>query len=174
MKFNLLFIVLLIVFSRQVLAQDTVVSNSKTLFLNGIYLNNSKKLLPWGTAFNDISQYEHPQIFCSTKTNTKVVWDSAYILDSVRVTLSAFYFRCFEKKSPTRKLHTVYGFIDSADIPKVKLLLDSYTQSKGQYSISKRGYRYYWKTDGCNVVLGYNKFQQAFLNIQTTNFSYWR
>jgi len=156
-------------------AQSSSDSEKTSLFFTGIALHTPKTFIPWGTAFSEIRKYGNPKVFCSTRTNTKVVWDSVYILDSVRVTLTTFYFKCFEKKSPTGKLNTIYGFLDSADIPKVRLFLDKYTNTQAQVIDKGKGqYGYSWRIDDCNVTLGYTKKQKAYFNIQTQDFSYWR
>jgi hypothetical protein len=141
--------------------------------LKGISFERANLTVPWGTTYDEVKKYGNPKIFCSTKTITKVSWDSIYILDSIKVNFWTFYFGCFEKHKPTRKLNTIYGSIDSTDIAKVKTILDRHTNSSATLSKSKKSYSYYWEFDNCNVRLGYRKKGGAFFDIQTKNKIFW-
>lgn len=141
--------------------------------LKGISFQRANLTLPWGTTFDEITKYGNPKIFCSTKTNTKVLWDSVYIQDSIKVNFWAFYFRCFEKHKPTHKLNTIYGSIDSVDISKLKTLLENYSNTPASVFKSKKSFTYGWIIDNCNVKLGYRKNGEAFFDIQTKNKAFW-
>jgi hypothetical protein len=142
-------------------------------FLKGIGFEKLETIVPWGTTFDDIGKYGNPQIYCARKTNTKILWDSVYIFDSIKARFWFFYFRCFQKHKPTGKLNTIYGSIDSIHIPKIKMILDEHSKTSATLSNWKNGYSYYWMIDNCNVRLGYRKNGGAFFDIQTKNKSFW-
>ena len=143
-------------------------------FANGIYSRSSQMMIPWGTTFTEIKKFGNPKISCPTKTNTKVSWDSIYIFDSIRVNFWTFYFRCFEKQRPTGKLSSIYGWIDSTDILKVKSILEDYAKTPPTLFRQKNHYTYHWVVDDCNVNLGFDKRYGGFLNIQTKNKDFFR
>jgi hypothetical protein len=142
-------------------------------FLRGIYLSSPRITMPWGTKFSEISKYGNPKIYCSTKTNTKVLWDSVYIFDSIKVNFRAFYFRCFERHEPTHKLVKIYGVLDSINISSVKNILTARSKSTPTLFKHSHQYTYHWIIDDCYVNLGFNKRSGAFLEVETKNKVYW-
>jgi hypothetical protein len=142
--------------------------------LRGIYVSRPRITIPWGTEFSEITKYGKPKIYCSTKTNTKVLWDSVYIFDSIKVSFIAFYFRCFERHEPTNKLVKIYGILDSVNISSVKDILTA--RSKTAPTLFKHGrqYTYHWIIDDCYVNLGFNRRNGAVLEIETKNKAYWQ
>ena len=172
MKILFLLCLLTCSFPIEILAQYSV--DTSISFFKGIYNRSSDVLIPLGTSFPEIKKYGNPKIFCSTKTNTKVSWDSIYIFDSVRVSFWTFYSRCFEKHKPTGKLSTIYGSIDLMDILNVKSILENYAKTQPTLVTQKKRYTYHWIIDDCNVNLGFDKRYGAFLNVQTKNKYYWR
>jgi len=141
--------------------------------LNGLNFQTANLTVPWGTTFDEIKKYGNPKIFCSTKTNTKILWDSIYILDSIKVSFWTFYSRCFEKHNPKRRLNTIYGSIDSVNIFKLKTILENYSNTPATLFKSKNSYTYSWIIDNCNVKLGYRKNGDSFFDIQTKNKTFW-
>jgi hypothetical protein len=168
MKTLFLLFLLISSFSSKIIAQHSV--DSSFPFAKGVYIRNSV-LLPWGTNFDEIKNY-NPKIICSNKT-TKVSWDSIYIFDSVRVNLWAFFWRCFEKHKPTGRLHSLNGSIDTSDIRKINSFLEKYTDTRPKLTTHKKRYTYYWQIDDCRVRLDFKKRYGAFLYIQTINESYY-
>jgi hypothetical protein len=150
--------------------QESIDSNhnslKKNLFTKGIYMEDSKLLIPWGVSFIEISKYNSPEITCATKTSTRIRWKSVLILDSTAIDFWCFYFRCFSRKKPTGKFNTMYGSIDSAHINKLKNYFEKYTHIPGELTEGKNTYYYYWIIDDCNVKLGYDAFYKAHIWIQ--------
>src|SRR5688572_28128482 len=81
-------------------------TETKTSFLNGIYIQNPNTLIPWGTSFNEIHEFGDPKIRIGN-INTLVTWDSVYIFDSIKITLLSFYDIGFMKKTPVGKFRRV-------------------------------------------------------------------
>jgi hypothetical protein len=149
-------------------AQGTVASPSqKRLFLDGIHICNSNVTIPWGIHFDDISNYGAPTVSCSNKYHTKVQWLSVKILDSLDINLHCFYFYCFQKRKPSGALKSMYGIIESLDLPKYKSYLEEYSGSSGILKKLGSSFIRQWEIDNCRVMLGVNKSNESFLYIVT-------
>ena len=145
-------------------SQETSVRNN-TLFLNGIYLENLKILLPWEINFSDFSKIGNPSCMKDPyhRNQVYVKWDSVSILEGIKVNLRVQIMRKFLCEDKSISI-LIFNF--TTDLTGVKNLKKYFVEHTGKSGTILKGRKFNytrWIISDRFVMTGKNKNGEYFL-----------
>lgn len=117
----------------------------------GIYIENTKTLVPWNVVLDSVKNYANPVVISLRKNYTEAQWENVEIFNGLKLKLIGYFWN----PPGNRKLKHFYSYVDSTSIEKIKAHLDLYfgiTSVKKE--TRKNSYYYEWRVFGCIIRTG--------------------
>jgi len=155
-----------------IVAKKATVTTENYSFKKGVLLDADKTAIPWGVSFDDLVKSGKPVISCMKGNGTRVTWYDLTMFNDIHVKkMWCEFSKCYKKTPIKQRLNTLYFSIDTADIAKLKTWLESFpNQSMELAAAGKSNYHYTCTIDDCKIFLGYEKFYNGFVWMQSRDF----
>lgn len=146
-----------------------LLQNDSSLFLNGVYLQNKKLLIPWEINFTKIAEYGSPKIYNKGRILScgKIIsWENVTILNNFKVNLFLVEFNRKLKGNKISRIYSFRAFLDSFSCIEMTLYFEKYSGKKS-ILVKHGGQIYYkWEINNTRIRIGLYKKNRYFLTIE--------
>ncbi len=118
----------------------------------GLYLEVSKKLIPWNTPFDELKEVGNPELIKHSEQRTDLKWNNESVLNGLNVNLVVMKWN--EIGGTKKRFSHAYSHITDKEFEKAKTKFDSELGQSGKYKkLNELEHKYSWNLKNCIVEL---------------------